>query len=202
MSLHTCQRQSVRRHLSSACLSALIDSRDQKNSRRLWRSRRRKSRSVPEGGADSPAAIFLAGKCPNHGRDSRGIIFQQRRNLPETQQGSSDSHSLLEFSEGRIRPKGAPWFWKCSDLLRPSPALLCKSMDCYGRWWWCCQMQASRGVLSGIVSCDSAATRIRIRIVRCQRPAKRQNTNRETEARFSSPLLPVRSQELVLKVPK
>ena len=29
-----------------------------------------KSRSVPEGGADFPAAIFLAGKCPNLGRDS------------------------------------------------------------------------------------------------------------------------------------
>ena len=43
----------------------------QKNSRRLWRSQRRKSRSVvPEGGADFPAAILLAGKCPNHGRDS------------------------------------------------------------------------------------------------------------------------------------
>ena len=44
--------------------------RGQKNSRRLWRSRRRKSSSVPEGRADSPAAIFVAGKCPNPGRDS------------------------------------------------------------------------------------------------------------------------------------
>ena len=43
---------------------------DQKNSRRLWRSRRRNSRRVPEGGADFPAAIFLAGKCANLGRDS------------------------------------------------------------------------------------------------------------------------------------
>ena len=42
----------------------------QRNSRRLWRSQRRKSRSVPEGGADFPAAIFLFGKCPNLGRDS------------------------------------------------------------------------------------------------------------------------------------
>ena len=42
----------------------------QENSRRLWRSRRRKSSSVPEGGADLPAAICLAGKCPNLGRDS------------------------------------------------------------------------------------------------------------------------------------
>ena len=42
----------------------------QENSRRLWRSRRRKSSSVPEGRADLPAAIFLAGKCPNLGRDS------------------------------------------------------------------------------------------------------------------------------------
>ena len=40
------------------------------NSRRLWRSQRRKPRSVPEGGADFPAAIFLAGNSPNLGRDS------------------------------------------------------------------------------------------------------------------------------------
>ena len=42
----------------------------QKNSRRLWRSRRRKSSSVPEGAANFPAAVFLAGKCPNLGMDS------------------------------------------------------------------------------------------------------------------------------------
>ena len=42
----------------------------QRDSRRLWRSQRRKSRSVPEGGADLPATIVLAGKCPNLDRDS------------------------------------------------------------------------------------------------------------------------------------
>ena len=42
----------------------------QKNSRRLWRSRRRKSSSVPAGAANFPAAVFLAGKCPNLGRYS------------------------------------------------------------------------------------------------------------------------------------
>ena len=58
-------------------------------------------------------------------------------------------------------------------------------------------------LLSGIVSCDAAAIRIRIRIVRCQRPAKRQKHKRcETQAHFSSPLLLVGSKELVLKVPK
>ena len=34
---------------------------------RLWQSRRRKSRSVPEGGADFPAASFRAWKWPNLG---------------------------------------------------------------------------------------------------------------------------------------
>ena len=85
------------------CLSFI-----QKNSRRLWRSQRRKSRSVPEGEADIPAVIFLARKRPNLGRDSilccrkigeefsssvskfAGKFFQQR---------ISDSHSLLEFSD-------------------------------------------------------------------------------------------------------
>ena len=59
--------------------------------------------------------------------------------------------------------------------------------------------------LSGIVSCDAAAIRIRIRIARCQRPAKRQKHKPcETQARFSlfSPLLLVGSKELVLQVPK
>ena len=58
-------------------------------------------------------------------------------------------------------------------------------------------------VLSGIVSCDAAAIRIRTRIVRCQRPAKRQKHKHcETQARFLPPLLLVGSQQLVLKVPK
>ena len=57
--------------------------------------------------------------------------------------------------------------------------------------------------LSGIVSCDAAAIRIWIRIVRCQRPAKRQKDKPcETQARFSSPLFLLGSKELVLKVPK
>ena len=57
--------------------------------------------------------------------------------------------------------------------------------------------------LSGIVSCDAAAIQIRIRIARCQRPAKRQKHKHcETQARSSSPLLLVGSKELVLKVPE
>ena len=45
--------------------------------------------------------------------------------------------------------------------------------------------------LSGNVSCDAAAIRIRIRIVRCQRPAKRQKHKPcETQTRFSSPTSP------------
>ena len=39
----------------------------QRNSRRLWRSGRRSSRSVPEGRADFPAVILLAGECPDLG---------------------------------------------------------------------------------------------------------------------------------------
>ena len=57
--------------------------------------------------------------------------------------------------------------------------------------------------LSGIVSCDTAAVRIWIRIVRCQRPAKRQNTNiAKHRPIFLRPLLLVGSEELVLKAPK
>ena len=50
--------------------SALPPLQHQKISRRLWRSRRRKSSSVPESRADFPAAVLLARKCPNLGRDS------------------------------------------------------------------------------------------------------------------------------------
>ena len=57
--------------------------------------------------------------------------------------------------------------------------------------------------ISGIVSCDAAAIRIRIRIVRCQRPAKRQkHKHGETQPQSLPPLLLVGSQELVLKVSK
>ena len=56
--------------------------------------------------------------------------------------------------------------------------------------------------LIGIISCDSAAIRIWIRIARCEWPAKRpKHKPCETKAPFS-PILPVGSQESVLKVPK
>ena len=80
----------------------------QKNSRRLWRSRRRKSSSVPAGAADFPAALFLAGKCPHLGRDSisrcrkksGNHFFQQRRNLPETfPVGNFGQPQPYEFSD-------------------------------------------------------------------------------------------------------
>ena len=58
--------------------------------------------------------------------------------------------------------------------------------------------------LSDIVSCDAAAVRIRIRIVRCQRPTKRQKHKPcETQRPiFLPPLLLFGSKGLVLKVPK
>ena len=65
------------------------------------------------------------------------------------------------------------------------------------------EMEGMFGELSGIVSCDSAAIRIRIRIVRCERPAKRQKHRPwETKARVFPLLFLVGSQESVLKVPE
>ena len=60
-------RKSVFSHL---CLGSKMRSVVQKNSRRLWRSRRRKSSSVAADAANFPTAVFLAGKCPNLDRDS------------------------------------------------------------------------------------------------------------------------------------
>ena len=58
--------------------------------------------------------------------------------------------------------------------------------------------------LSGIVSFDAAAIRIRIRIVRCQRARETSKTHtlRNTGPFFFTPLLLVGSKELLLKVPK
>ena len=57
--------------------------------------------------------------------------------------------------------------------------------------------------LSGLASCDAGATRIRIRIVRRERPAKRQKHKPcETQARYIFPFLPVGSQKSGFKVPK
>ena len=70
-----------------------------KNSRRLWRSQRRKSRSDPKSGADFPAAIVLAGKCQNLGGDSIWCCRKISEELTLFQQGILDSHSLLEFSD-------------------------------------------------------------------------------------------------------
>ena len=75
--------------------------------RRLWRSQRRKSSSIPEGGADFPAASFLARKCPNLGRDSIACCRKIGEEFSSSveicrklfQQGISDRHSLLEFSD-------------------------------------------------------------------------------------------------------
>ena len=59
---------------SFACPSHMLN---QKNLRRLWRSWRRKSRSVPEGSGLIFEQPFSCWKCPNLGRDSvsccRGI---------------------------------------------------------------------------------------------------------------------------------
>ena len=73
------------------------------------RSQRRKSRSVPEGGADFQKFSLLAGKCPNLGRDSISYCRKIGEEFSSSveicpklfQQGISDSHSLLEFSEKR-----------------------------------------------------------------------------------------------------
>ena len=60
--------------------------------------------------------------------------------------------------------------------------------------------QLRTGRLSGIVSCDSAAIRIRIRIARCQRAVKRQkHKSCKTQDSFFFAIL---RQETVLKVPK
>ena len=65
-----------------------------------------------------------------------------------------------------------------------------------------CFHRALQG-LSGIVSCDAAALRIRIRIVRCQRPRNVKNANiAKHRPIFLPPLLLVGSKELFMKVPK
>ena len=87
----------------------------QKNSRRLWWSQRKKSRSVPEGGADFPADIFLAGNAQTLAGIAFRVAGKSANNFPAAskfagklfQQGISDSHSLLEFSDSCGKEKWA-----------------------------------------------------------------------------------------------
>ena len=80
---------------------------DQRKPRRLWRSQRRKSRSVSEGGADFPAAVSLPENAQTSAGVASGAAGKSTKNVPAApnfagklfQQGISDSHSLLEFSE-------------------------------------------------------------------------------------------------------
>ena len=85
----------------------------QKNSRRLWRSWRRKSSSVPAGAANFPAAVSL----PESAQTLAGIAFRAAgksgNNFPAAskfagkpfQQGISDRNSLLEFSDCSVKEK-------------------------------------------------------------------------------------------------
>ena len=96
----TCFRQGTKRPFSKTTVSTTL-------TRRLWRSQRRKSSSVPEGGANFPAAIFLAGKGPNLAGIAVRAAGKLANNFPAAskfaqklfQQEISDSHSLLELSE-------------------------------------------------------------------------------------------------------
>ena len=79
------------------------------NSRRLWRSRRRKSRSAPKGEVDF--CFKQPFSLPRIAQILAGMAFlgagESGKNLPAAskfaekpfQQGSLDSHGLLEFSE-------------------------------------------------------------------------------------------------------
>ena len=100
-------------------------SSNQTHSRRLWRSQGRKSRSVPEGGADFPAAIFLAEKSPNLGRNRIRAAGKSVKSFPAApkfasklfHQRVSDSHSLLEFSDPRVGvSRWRRWWWSCIGL--------------------------------------------------------------------------------------
>ena len=94
----------------------------------LWRSQKKKSRSVPEGRADFPAAIFLAGKCPTLAGIALRAAGTSVKNFPASskiagkllQQGILDGHSLLEFSDGNIL-----YIQKDGFILQPTFAKLC-----------------------------------------------------------------------------
>ena len=78
-----------------------------KNSRRLWRSQRRKSSSVPAGAANFPAAVSLPESAQTLAAIALRAAGKSETHFPAAskfagkpfQQGISDSHSLLEFSE-------------------------------------------------------------------------------------------------------
>ena len=79
--------------LSRPCLLLIDDANKDKGA----------SGSVPEGGADIPAVLFLAGKCPSLGRDSMLCCRKSKNTFPAASKSVgkpfrlSDSHSLPEF---------------------------------------------------------------------------------------------------------
>ena len=98
----------------------------QKNSRRLWRFRRRKSSSVPAGAANFPAAVSLPESAQTLAGLALRIAGRSGNHFPAAskfggkpfQQGISDTHSLLDFlkiirarqrsGEGVVRRNGCP----------------------------------------------------------------------------------------------
>ena len=124
-------------------------SQTQQNSRRLWRSRRRRSSSVPEGGVDFQQPFSL----PESARTLAGIAFQAAgksgNHFPAAskfagkpfQQGISDSHSLLEFSDKlSLAHKGGLFFplsKKSNPTIRAPPRQKPCSISSVQSWGWC-----------------------------------------------------------------
>ena len=77
----------------------------QRNSRRLWPSRRRKIRSVAKGGADFPAAIFLAGEfCSSQTRSFEA--WSDARKWAQKSANASLSKSAKERKRAQKGVKG------------------------------------------------------------------------------------------------
>ena len=78
-----------------------VDCNFQRNSRRLWRSQRRKSRSVPEGGADFPAAIV------KKGRKERKEGRERKEGKKERERKKEEGKKERKRKEGTKKEKGS-----------------------------------------------------------------------------------------------
>ena len=102
-----------------SCIHSLpqhMDSHVVENSRMLWRSPRRKSRSVPEFEADFAEAIFLPGKFPTLARIALRAPGKSGRNCP-------DHWSFLENFHRIEVGKATAFlvFLNCRKLAQPQP---------------------------------------------------------------------------------
>ena len=125
--------------MTRKCAWSFFTCNIQKNSRRLWQSQSRKSRSFPEGRADFElAAVFLAGKVPQTlagigfcaaGQSGKNFIRSQKR-LTKPKHRKNSTKEFSEQFEGVTGSLPSRTSWVLKQIARESsPERSAKSLS-------------------------------------------------------------------------